>query len=273
MQAVAKGKDLIYATGGCSGTCILSYPEGKLVGTLDVGNGGTACADTFGNVYITDQNAVLEFAHGGTTPVNTYPISNATATTCSVDSTTGDLAVAVNQSSGYDVAIFSSPSAPPMTYTVTDGVAYCGYDDEGNLFADGRTNYGLTLNELPKHGGAFKPISINVETNPGQVQWDGKYLALEGFGVTRGATVYRLNIAGYSATVAHRVRFKGITKSALLSWIWRDRIFIPYGIPGDGPRKTRIGIWKYPGGGKPLQVIKISQNPDLQAVAFSAGAP
>ncbi|MGC2405886.1 MAG: hypothetical protein WA431_05715 [Candidatus Cybelea sp.] len=65
---------MIYATGGCSGTCVLSYPAGKLVGTLDVGDAG-ACADNSGNVYIADNNNLFEFARGGTTPINTFSVS------------------------------------------------------------------------------------------------------------------------------------------------------------------------------------------------------
>ena len=269
MLPEAKSQNLIYATGGCGGACVLSYPEGKLVGSLNVGATAGACADTSGNVYITNQNTVLEFAHGGTTPINTFTLSSGTAAACSVDSTTGNVAVAIYFSS-YDVAVFSSPSAPPTTYRVTDGAQFCGYDNAGNLFVDSH-NPNLVLSELQKDGSGFTPVSIDItQKAPGQLQWDGKYLALEGIGITHGATLYRLQISGSSATVVHTTKFKGMTKSARQSWIEGKRILIPFGTRGDGEFITKIGIWKYPGGGAPLQVIKnFSQDLNLQGVTFS----
>ena len=40
MLPEAKREDLIYAVGGCGGTCVLSYPEGKVVGELADVDGG-----------------------------------------------------------------------------------------------------------------------------------------------------------------------------------------------------------------------------------------
>ena len=56
MLPEAKGEDLIYAVGGCGGTCILSYPGGKVVGAITGYDGGAYesadCSDAKGNVYI-----------------------------------------------------------------------------------------------------------------------------------------------------------------------------------------------------------------------------
>ena len=266
----AKNEDLIYATGGCGGTCVLSYPEGKLVGSLNVGATAGACADTSGNVYIANQNTVLEFAHGGTTPINTFTVSSGTDAACSVDSTTGNVAVVIYFSSSYDVAVFSSPSAPPTTYRVTDGAQFCAYDVEGNLFVDSH-NPNIVLSELQKGGGGFMPVSIDIiQKAPGQLQWDGKYLALEGIGITHGATIYQLKISGSSATVVHTTKFKGMTEAARQSWIEGNRILIPFGTRGNGPFVTKIGVWKYPRGGKPLQIFKqFAEGLNLQGVTFS----
>ena len=37
MLPEAKNEDLIYATGGCGGVCVLSSPGGKLIGSLSIG--------------------------------------------------------------------------------------------------------------------------------------------------------------------------------------------------------------------------------------------
>ncbi|MGA8796317.1 MAG: hypothetical protein WB526_04520 [Candidatus Cybelea sp.] len=52
MLAEAKHEDLLYASvTGCGGTCVYSYPNGKLVGTLDV-DGGLLCSDGSGDVFV-----------------------------------------------------------------------------------------------------------------------------------------------------------------------------------------------------------------------------
>jgi hypothetical protein len=51
MLPEAKGEDLIYAVGGCGGSCIISYPKGKFVGAISGywGNGLSAdCSDDNG---------------------------------------------------------------------------------------------------------------------------------------------------------------------------------------------------------------------------------
>ena len=80
--------DLIYVTGGCDGTCVVSYPDGEIVGSLDVGFGlnSGVCSDSRGNVYIADNSttssttnsAVVEYTHGGTTPIATFDLPGTT---------------------------------------------------------------------------------------------------------------------------------------------------------------------------------------------------
>src|ERR1700729_2334290 len=259
------GGDLIYATGGCGGTCVLSYPGGKVVGSLGTGGGAGTCADNDGNIYVANQGTLLEFAHGGTTPINTYTLSDGSIAACSVDPITGDVAVAVFEAS-YDVGVFTSPSAPAMTYVVRNGAAYCGYDNEGNLFVDSSSPT-ITLDELPKNGSAFAPVSINktLQGVAGNIQWDGSYLAVESRGVEGAAKVSRLKIAGSSATVVHTTKFKKIPKASLQSWIEGSQMFIPYNIRGDGQFITHIGVWKYPKGGKQIEKYdKFPGQPDFQ---------
>jgi hypothetical protein len=269
--------DLIYATGACGGTCVLSYSEGKLVGTLNVGDAG-ACADQSGNVYIADMNNLFEFAHGGTTPINTFTVSDGEVNSCSVDAKTGSVAAAVVQSNEYNVAIFSSPSSSPRTYLINFAIQYCGYDNAGNLFVDGyHSVYPATFEmyELPKSSNQFTNISVNpsIKLRPGQVQWDGAHMTVEGTGVQKSVTLFRLNISGSAATIVGRTKFRGVSRAASQSWIQGDHIFIPYGTRGNGPNKTKVGIWGYPAGGKVLQKIgNFERRPDVQGVTFSAGS-
>jgi hypothetical protein len=180
----------------------------------------------------------------------------------------------VEQSNSYNVAVFSNGSGSPATYLINDlDVQFCGYDNEGNLFVDGY-GHDTALYELPAGGSEFTSISLGSpvsDTRPGQVQWDGSYLTIEGLGVVHGVVVYRLSVAGSSATVVGTTTFKGVTRNALQSWIVNNQIFIPYGSRGSGANKTKVGVWKYPAGGKAAQIIKsFIKRPNIQGVAFSA---
>lgn len=57
---------------------------------------------------------------------------------------------------------------------------------------------------------------------------------------------YLLSISGSSATVVRTIRFKGITRAVSQSWIASKHLFIPYGTRGNGPKKTKVGVWRYP---------------------------
>src|SRR5580704_15964905 len=157
MAPEAKSEELIYAVGGCGGTCVLSYPQGKLVGELTGVDGGADCSDSNGNVFISEQTAVVEFAHGGTTPIATYDTPETPPLGCSVDPESGSLAV-VN---GEDIAVFPAGSRNPTNYATMLNAQYCGYDNNGNLFVDGFNGQGVGLSELPKGSSSFEKLSFD----------------------------------------------------------------------------------------------------------------
>src|SRR5579871_1307812 len=101
-NADAKSGALIYATGGCNGTCVISYSNGALVGSLATGTADLsgACADAQGNVFIAVGSTVTEFAHGGTTPIKTLSLPGNEAFGCSVDPTSSNLAVVFESDNG-----------------------------------------------------------------------------------------------------------------------------------------------------------------------------
>jgi hypothetical protein len=113
MLPEAKRENLLYAVGGCAGTCVLSYPDGNMVGSL--GTRGLAdCSDGAGNVYISTPDAtVVEYAHGGTAPTKTLDVPGTLALGCSVDPTTGNLAVIFQGGSYIDVAVFTGAEGAP----------------------------------------------------------------------------------------------------------------------------------------------------------------
>ena len=85
------------------------------------------CTDASGNVYMTNENAVVEYPHGGTSPVRTVRIPGAQTMYCSVDPTTGDLAVTFDcPPCGYEnLAIFPPGSSTSTRYTAPEAIRVC----------------------------------------------------------------------------------------------------------------------------------------------------
>ncbi len=270
MLPEAKGQDLIYATGGCEGTCILSYPQGKLVGEISgyQGNGLSGdCSDGAGNVYISNNTAVVEFAHGGTTPIASFALPQGDAEGCAIDPKTGNLAVVFGFTG---IAVFSNGLSMPTVYSSLLDAQYCGYDSAGNLFVDGATTdthgvaYGLS--ELPSGGSTFEMLTLDQRVGlPGQVQWDGQYLTYESASPSL-FTVSRLAISGSSATIVSQTTLKRVRNRLAQSWIYKGSIIAPYSNQGPNPRN--IGIWKYPKGGTPVKRITTFGDYDKKDFGF-----
>lgn len=255
----ATSGDLIYAPGGCGGTCILSYPQGKLVGSFSTFGSGV-CSDAQGNVFLTHNDTVYEYAHGGTTPIAALSLPGNGAYGCSVDPVTGNLAV-VFSGYGATVAVFPPGSATPTlveTYFVS---FYCGYDNAGNLFVSGHDGTGHpAISEIPYGQTTATTLSINGDLgSPGQIEWDGSYMTYESIGPAVGEIgISRLTIAGSVATVIGTTSFKSKMRYASQTWIYKDTVLVPYG--KKPVRQNKIGLWMYPQGGRAERLFKFADS-------------
>jgi hypothetical protein len=199
---------------------------------------------------------------------------------CSVDSATGNLAVTFFGSSSPSVAIFAHAKGSPTVYKTPINVAYCGYDNAGNLFVDGRTSSNtFALVELPKGSTEFTNISINGDITyfAGQVQWDGQYISVQTLVPTRhiesGPIIYQLDVSGSSATIVKAIHFRKATGGAAQSWIDAQTVIMPYGDHKAGFGTPNVGVWQYPKGGEPIKSFKGvgSEHEELTGVALSEG--
>lgn len=141
----------------------------------------------------------------------------------------------------------------------------CAYDDDGNLFVIGApaAGVGFVLAEKSRGSDTFTDISLSASVpNHGQLQWDGKYLALAADG---NRTIYQLAISGSTATVAGTTTLSGQRKG-LTFVINANRILAPSGKYG-----TQVGVWRYPQGGKRLTVSQTlySKHARITGVAVS----
>jgi hypothetical protein len=237
--------DLVYAT-GAGETLVFSYPKGTLIDAIHTGGSGN-CSDAQGNVFVTNAANVYEFPHGATSPSATLSVPGKLAQGCAVDPLSNNLAV-VFKGNGADVAIFLNEQGTPTLYQSQIDSNFCGYDGSGNLFVNGYSGQAYGFSELPRHGSSFTEISISsVVGQPGQVQWDGKYITYEGID-PEDTRVSQLSISGTSATIAGTTILQGIKRRAYLSWIYGGKIVVPYSTHGFAAK--RIGTWDYPKGGK-----------------------
>jgi hypothetical protein len=161
--------------------------------------------------------------------------------------TSGDLAV--GNYDGGEVAIFKNASGTPTVYTTAlDEEFFDGYDNQGNLFADGFTGNrsGFALVELPKGSTKFETIKTsNTVQFPGSVQWDGTYLTV--FDQLANAT-YRYTVSGTKATLKDTISFSGSGDCAQ-TWIVKGLVYCGDAGNGDGE------VFKYPAGGSPIAVF------------------
>jgi hypothetical protein len=258
MDPGATSQDLLYVSDtGTSEVYVYSYPSDKLVGTLkDFRDPGGECVDKSGNVFITNtgDDAILEFAHGGTRPIATLSDPGYFPFGCSIDPNSGNLAVANNSASsgsgqGNVVVYTHAKGKPKGDYTdpnITQ-MLLCGYDDKGNLFVDGFTkDNGFAFAELRSGGTTLTNITLNQSiASPGGVQWDGKYVAV---GDQSTNVVYQFSISGKKGTKAGSTALTGAAE-VVQFWIAGSKLIGP---DADG---ADVGIWKYPAGGSTLKTI------------------
>jgi hypothetical protein len=288
MEPNTQSQDLLYVT-DYSSVSVFSYPQGQRVGTL-TGFRSTVgtCVDSKGDVFITnhiykhDNTRIAEYAHGGIKPIaelandrRVGPIG------CSVDPTTGNLAVSGGGSSrGVGVDIFHGAQGKPSFVRIPQMVfsQFCGYDGQGDLFVNGLASFSGTAAfvELPKGRQKFVSIKLDAVYDPdGGVQWDGTNLAVGGYippGVTNATPViYQFSIKGKHGTKvgttmlgkpAHLTSFDFfITGGTAIAPNWRDE-------PG---KRYDVLFYNYPQGGKPTKIIaKHSEVPRGVAVSLAS---
>jgi hypothetical protein len=250
LPGTSSGK-LIYATGGCGGTCVISYPRLKLAGAIPT-SGNAICSDSQGNVFIPGGTGVTKYGHGGTQPIATLSLPGTIPSGCSVDPKTNNLAV-VFKTSGSDIAVFPNEQGQPELYDSHIDSKYCGFDNKGNLFVSGYIGHAYGISELAAGSSSSTTFVLGSSVGtPGQIQWDGQYMAYESEGVP--AIVSRLSISGSQVTVVGAVPLKDIRHRQLQSWIYNGQIIVPYNDRGTKP--NIVGFWKYPKGGQIVKSIR-----------------
>jgi hypothetical protein len=262
-------QNLLYFSDLSSKVYVYSYPGRKLEGTLSDSAGPAGlCVDKSGDVFVTNRNGgdIFEYAHGGTQPIATINDAGYVPVDCSVDLSTGDLAVTnFCEISGDDcigpgnVEIFKNASGTPVSITDTAIPFFydCSYDSRGNLFAAGNaTKYesGFQLAELKNGRTTFDNISLNrVVFWPAGVLWDGKYVVV-GDGDAGGngtSSIHQVAVKGTQGTIVSTTH---LAKAGEIAHFWIQGSTLI--APDNPPRKSgKVLFYSYPKEREPTAVI------------------
>jgi hypothetical protein len=226
---------------------------GRLGGLGNVGTQGL-CVDRNGDVFVPawtfdtkTTGYVYEFAHGGTEPIETLTDGKALNTSCSVDPTTGNLAV----TDFANVEIFQNAQGTPTAYVVPNIQAqWSAYDDDGNLFVDGYPeSTGTPLAELVKGSSAFTPVTLNQSISTWSLQWDNGFLTIASTSSASSDAeyVYRVQVSDGTGTIVGT----STLKTHHLEYDGNGQVWIQGGrVMGAGRKHDALDLWRYPIGGK-----------------------
>jgi hypothetical protein len=269
MSPAAKQIDLLYVSDGSANVVdVYAYRTGKRVGRLKgFKNPHGQCVDKTGDVFITDSGAsqILEYAHGGATPLQTLADPGNFPHGCSIDPKTGDLAVTnlpPDAGSG-SVSVYRQAQGTAKTYRIANFTFYYfpGYDASGNLFVDGtddRANF--LFAELAARTKKFFAVTLDHTFNfPAGVQWDGTHLAVgDQVSLNGPSTVYEFSISGTTGT---QVGATSLGSSCdVIQFFIQDAALVAPNLCS-----PNVMYFDYPAGGAPTKTI----GPKLQPTGVS----
>jgi hypothetical protein len=209
------------------------------------------CADAKGNVFVPDYatGKIYEYAYGATTPSQTLTDPNGGPVSCSVDPTTGNLAVADFAPSAPNgtVSVFTQATGSPATITVSSIAhpAFVGYVPGGDLYVDGYDSSStFAIARAPSGSNVFGPVTVNGATiyTPGAIVWGGSFLLVgdQTYQNTQTSAVYQLCTCGSGDTLTYKGQ-AAITGSTDVIGFWKrgagntSRIIAPdYGNAANG---------------------------------------
>jgi hypothetical protein len=234
---------------------IFNYPKNTAeIGQVN-GAGGQGCTNVlygYGKKIIWNiggPKRIYEYRVPSNKVLKRLKVNYSFASSCGMNAN-GDLAVGILYGTYYgaggQVVIFKNATGSGTVYdTPLDEEFFNGYDNQGNLFADGFTGNrsGFALVELPQGSSKFVTVKTsNSPGFPGSVQWDGTYLTV--FDQDTSET-YQYTVSGATATLKNTVKYYGASDCAQ-TWIVKGLIYC-----GDFGNNNG-SVFKYPAGGSPV---------------------
>jgi hypothetical protein len=250
------GALLYVSDSGTYDVYVYSYPAGVRVGKL---TGFTEpqglCVDKTGNVWVSNTGAsnMLEYAHGGKSPINTLSDPGQDPVGCTVDAA-GNLDVTnilTTTDGPGSLSIYTSASGSPTNYAAPFPIErmYFIGSHKTTLYIDGIDPNGVfQFTKFATGTHKFHPITVSGATIhfPGAVQFADMSLALSD----------QIGSAGNSVT--YQITGKGVvtgttqlasSSDAVQAWIQGTTEIAP----NDGG--PNVNFYAYPAGGSPTKTI------------------
>lgn len=274
MSRDAASGSLLYVTNSAGTVDVYSWPALGKVGTLtDFKTPYGMCVDKSANVYIADYGAreIDEYAHGGSSPIKQLADSAGNPIACAIDEKTGNLAISnlgIDSRHPGNVLVFHQGRGKPTKYAISGFqlIWFLSYDNASDLFLDGEADSVVSLAELANGGHAFQNVAMNQTIGfPGDVQWDGKYLAV---GDQSNDVVYQFAISGSTAVLAGSTSLHGAS-DVFQFWITggTNRNRQGTAIVGASYGNNRVEVWDYPAGGTPTKRLAGFYGPNGVAIS------
>lgn len=229
---------------------------GKLTGLLEPQG---ECTDGAGDVWIasTQSYEIVEYAHGGTTPIAKltdpvgYPVG------CAIDPVTGDLAV-TNQkdfSGPASVLVYRHARGTPLSYAAPAQYYdyFAAYDRAGDLYVSGTSakhDYVLAVLRHGLHAMSALSVTGGKLYLPGTVAWRGTTLVLgdQRCGDRAASCLYQASVSGATVRIRHVTHLLGACDVAQ-AWVGGTQT--AGGAYACDYRPSTVALWAYPAGGKP----------------------
>ena len=255
----AKNQNLLYISDQLAGgVFVYTYqpPRYKFVGLLtEAATPAGECVDQAQDLFVTNFAVTFEYNHGGAQPIRVLGDPGGTPNSCSIDPTTGNLAVTaafIGPPSALSLAVYKRGRGRPTLYPTPDFnyMAFCTYDDHGDLFVDGGRTSGnaFLVEELPSGGGGLIAIKTKPSLQyPGGMQWLGNHLLI---GDLNHGIVYQFSVKDGKA---HETGSTPLTGSPNIEQflVTGSRIIVPSGNVGE--KSGWVNFYPYPAGGLPTR--------------------
>lgn len=264
--AAAKSALLYIADAGKFIVDVYTFPALTLAGKITgINRPQGECSDADGNVWVTSTQGlqILEFAHGGRTPIKVLGDPAGYPAGCAVDPATNDLAVTnlTGFSGAGEVLIYRHGGGVPAVYQSEKQhyFFFAGYDSNGNLFTSGQTaKAAYTLSVLPKGAHKLSSLAIKGATLyfPGTVAWLGSTIVLgdQLCGNRKLSCFYRGSVAGTTVRLTGVTHLKGACAIAQAVVEPRQLIAGNTAQCGRGG-KSAVAVWPFPKGGDPSKSV------------------
>lgn len=259
MEPNAKSHRLLYVSDSNNSIVqVYNYPEGTQkppAGTLTgLNHPHGMCIDHSHNIYITNQEgfSVFKYAAGATQPSATYSLGTELPGGCSVDPTTGNLAVSsgIGSHRQYGAVTICTGPAHCRTFQHPASLvnpAFISYTDSGDLYVNGFTAIDFGMAYLAKGSRAWQVVNYSGPKGaPGGVQWVGTHLVMS-LETEYPALLHLCSVSGPNVDCSGKaVELDKITQMEQFFVLQNNRAVVAADVYNDA-----VDTWAYPAGGNP----------------------